>query len=158
MAERVLLGHVAVDSGRLVVVDPSYLDGRWLREEDLHRLHVWGPEAQRLVEAMTAADDVAGAYQQEPDHWVVTPREGQLVESLQQRAELLSAETAWDVEFSYPYRTSAEIAADENQVMFLEGRPGLAVAVSTAAPGLFPVYAIVENGVAVRLEVALSER
>jgi hypothetical protein len=156
VAERVLVGHVAVESGRLVLLDPARLDGQWPLEQDLHRLHVWGPDADHLVAAVTARSGVADAQRDRGGHWILTPEEGQMVESLQERAELLRAETGWDVRFSYPYRTGAELAAEQDQLNFLDGTSGLAVAASTGREGVFAVYAVLEDGVPIRLEVALS--
>jgi hypothetical protein len=153
VSERVLLGHVSVGSGRIVVADPAHLDADWLREADLHRLHVGGPDATALVIAMRSATDVADA-RREADHWVLTPAEGQMVETLQERAEVLSGEMAWDVRISYPYRTASELAADEDEISFVDGRPHLAVATGSAE-GLLPVYLVLEAGVPTRLEVGL---
>ena len=153
MSERLLLGHVAVVSGRLVVSDPTHLDAEWLREPDLHQLHIWGPDARRLAEAMSEAPDVAGS-RREGDHWVLRPAEGQMVETLHQRAELLSGEMGWDVRLTYPYRTGAELAAEATVLSFLDGRPHLAVA-TDAPDGVLPVYLVLEAGVPVRLEVGL---
>lgn len=153
MSERILLGHVAVESGRVVVADPAHLEGDWLREPDLHRLHIWGPDATRLVLAMRSAPDVAEA-RREGDHWVLTPAEGQMVETLHERAEVLSGELGFETRLTYPYRTGAEVAAEERLVAFLDGRPHLAVA-ADAAEGLLPVYLVLEEGAPLRLEVAL---
>jgi hypothetical protein len=158
VSKRVLVGHVAIESGRLVVVDPVRLDGRgqWPLEPDLHRLHVWGEDADLLVAAITARAGVADARRDESDHWVLTPEPTQPVEALQERAELLASETGWRVRFSYPYRTGAELAATQDQLTFVDGSPGLAVAAATGRDGLFPVYAVIESGEPVRLEVVLS--
>jgi hypothetical protein len=150
---RVLLGHVNVASGRIAIADPAFLDADWLREADLHRLHIWGPDATELVMAMRSASDVSDA-RREGDHWVLTPAEGQMVEALQERAEALSGEMAWDIRIAYPYRTGSEIAAEQDEISFLDGRPHLAVA-TDSAEGLLPVYLVLEAGVPARLEVGL---
>jgi hypothetical protein len=48
------------------------------------------------------------------------------------------------------------MAAEQEQVHFLDGRPGLAVAAEVGGEGLFPVYAVLERGVPVRLEIPLT--
>jgi hypothetical protein len=151
--ERMLLGHVAVDSGRLLFADPLNLDAEWLSERDLHRLHIWGPDAAELTTTMRSAADVADAHRK-GDHWVLTPAEGQMVETLHERAEVLSGEMGWETRLTYPYRTTAELAAEETELPFLDGRPHLAVA-SDVAEGVLPVYLVLEAGVPVRLEVGL---
>ena len=152
--ERRLLGHVAVESNRVVVSDPAHIDVEWLREPDLHHLHVWGPDAAELVTTMRSPADIADA-RREGDHWVLTPAEGQMVETLHERALMLSGEMGWDVRFTYPYRTGAELAAERTELDFLDGRPHLAVA-ADAPEGLLPVYLVLEDGVPVRLEVGLT--
>ena len=153
MKQRVLLGHVSIESGRLAIADPAHLERDWLREPDLHRLHVWGPGATELVMSMRSAADVAEA-RREGEHWVLTPAEGQMVETLQQRAELLSGEMGLDTRLTYPYRTGAELAAEQAEVGFIDGRPHLAVA-ADSAQGLLPVFLVLESGVPVSLEVGL---
>lgn len=34
MSKEVLLGHVAVDSGQLMICDPCYIDSEWTTEDD----------------------------------------------------------------------------------------------------------------------------
>jgi hypothetical protein len=158
VAKRVLVGHVAVESGRLVLLDPARFDGQWPVESDLHRLHVWGPHSDLMVAAIRTGGGVADARRDEDGHWILTPEDGQPVEGLQERAELLRSETGWEVQASYPYRTGAEMAAEQDQIGFLDGSPGLAVVAPTGRSGLLPVYAVLEGGVPVRLEVSLSPR
>jgi hypothetical protein len=154
--ERVLVGRVAVESGRLVFVDPARFDGQWPLESDLHRLHVWGPNSDLLVAAIRTGGGVADGERDESGHWVLTPDAGQPVEGLQERAELLRSETGWEATVRYLYRTGAEMAAEQDQLTFFDGRPGLAVSAAVGREGLFPVYAVLERGVPVRLEVVLN--
>jgi glycine cleavage system aminomethyltransferase T len=153
VTERILLGHVLVESGRVVVADPADVEAEWLREADLHRLHIWGPNAAELVMAMRSASDVAEA-RREGEHWILTPAEGQMVETLHERAEALSGEMGWETRLTYPYRTGAELAAEQGELGFLDGRAHLAVAAG-AAEGLLPVYLVLEAGDPLRLEVGL---
>ena len=102
---------------------------------------------------MRSAADVADASR-EGGHWIVTPAEGQMVETLHERAEMLSGEMGWDVRLTYPYRTSAELASEEAELPFLDGRPHLGVVADTG-DGLLPVYLVLESGTPVRVEVGL---
>jgi hypothetical protein len=47
------------------------------------------------------------------------------------------------------------MASEQEQLAFIDGRPGLAVSAETGREGLFPVYAVLEGGTPVRLEVVL---
>lgn len=154
--ERILLGHLAVSSGRLVILDPVRFNGDWPLEADLHRLHVWGPNSDLLVAAIRNGGGVANGERDESGHWILTPEEGQPVEGLQERAELLRSETGWEARVTYPYRTGAELAAELDEIAFVDGRPGLAVAAGVGVEGLLPVYAVLERGKPVRLEIELK--
>jgi hypothetical protein len=51
-SRRVLLGTVGVDSGQLMVMDPCYVDGEWVRNDNAQaiRVNFWGVDAAITAE------------------------------------------------------------------------------------------------------------
>jgi len=130
----VLIGHVAVDSGQLMICDPCYIDSEW-ENEDFEDIRVYKNE--HTGRTLTYGKDFAN-YEE------VLPEYGKTM-------NVLISEHDWQIAerpnpksgFSYNACAQATLSEDgHGELSFKMGHTGAGLAFSTAfGDGMYPVYA-----------------
>lgn len=130
---KVLIGHVGVDSGQLLLCDPCYIDSEW-KQEDFTDIRVYqhkttGDKLQYMIDF--------------PNYEAVIPKYGQTMNQLNatgewQRIEDLTTEH----NFSYNACSKATLSKKRaGQLKYEMGHEGVGVAFSTAfGDGFYPVF------------------
>jgi len=146
----VLIGHVAVDSGQLMICDPGYIDSQW-ENEDFEDIRVYKNE--HTSKTLTYPKDFT-------NYEVVLPEYGKTMNVLISEHDWQIAESpAAKSGFSYNACANATLSEDgHGELSFKMGHTGAGLAFSTAyGDGLYPVYAHYdEEGVILSVTVKLQ--
>jgi len=146
----VLIGHVAVDSGQLMICDPGYIDSQW-ENEDFEDIRVYKNE--HTSKTLTYPKDFT-------NYEVVLPEYGKTMNVLISEHDWQIAESpAAKSGFSYNACAKATLSEDgHGELSFKMGHTGAGLAFSTAyGDGLYPVYAHYdEEGVILSVTVKLQ--
>jgi len=133
--KRVFIGEVGVDSGQLVLCDPSYIDSEW-KNEDFKDIRVYqhkttGVKLQYGVDFNVYTNPIQSQGGKDMNELLSTGEWKEL--------ELPPAEH----NFSYNACARATLSEERSgQLNYNAGHPGVAVAFSTAyGDGVYPVYA-----------------
>lgn len=146
----VLLGHVAVDSGQLMICDPCYIDSEW-KNEDFEDIRVY--KNKHTSKTLTYGKDFKN-YEE------VLPEYGKTM-------NVLLKEHDWELTespkpkhgFSYNACAKATLSEDgHGELSFKMGHTGAGLAFGTAfGDGEYPVYAHYdEDGVIVSVTVYMQ--
>ena len=146
----VLLGHVAVDSGQLMICDPCYIDSEW-KNEDFEDIRVY--KNKHTSKTLTYGKDFKN-YEE------VLPEYGKTM-------NVLLKEHDWEITespkpkhgFSYNACAKATLSEDgHGELSFKMGHTGAGLAFGTAfGDGEYPVYAHYdEDGVIVSVTVYMQ--
>jgi hypothetical protein len=146
----VLIGHVAVDSGQLMICDPCYIDSQW-ENEDFEDIRVY--KNKHTGRTLTYGKDFAN-YEE------VLPEYGKTM-------NVLISEHDWEVTdrpnpksgFSYNACANATLSKKgHGELAFKMGHTGAGLAFSTAfGDGMYPVYAHYdEEGTIISVTVQLQ--
>lgn len=153
---RRLLGHVAVDTGQIVLMDPSIAENQWRRRSESNPVAVlfWGAGADDMAKTVLGWDDVVlekdtpdiRGYQATP-----TKESGLTCDALRQRIMENLPEKTVVTAILYDGTLDAAFRATHGKNLggaVYPTMPGFAVCVSTAyGDGLYPVYGYVgKNG------------
>ncbi len=141
------VGIVAVDSGQLMITDPSYIDTEWEKEE-FEDIRLFKDKDTKMVYQ----------YRKDFDHYHETISGfHKNVNELIAEGKLIEIETS--SELNYSYRGACAATLSENgfgELKFKLGQEGAGVAFRTVAgDGIYPVYAEKYNGKAIRVYVNL---
>lgn len=153
MAENVtevLIGHVAVDSGQLMICDPCYIDSEW-ENEDFEDIRVYKNEHTGRI--LTYGKDFKN-YEEVLSEYGKT-------------MNILISEHDWKITdsprarhgFSYNACSKATLSEDgHGELSFKMGHTGAGLAFSTAfGDGMYPVYAHYdEEGTIISVTVQLQ--
>jgi len=146
----VLIGHVAVDSGQLMICDPGYIDSQW-ENEDFEDIRVYKNE--HTGKTLTYGKDFTN-YED------VLPEYGKTMNVLISEHDWQIAESpAAKSGFSYNACAKATLSEDgHGELSFKMGHTGAGLAFGTAyGDGLYPVYAHYdEEGVILSVTVKLQ--
>lgn len=146
----VLIGHVAVDSGQLMICDPGYIDSQW-ENEDFEDIRVYKNE--HTSKTLTYPKDFT-SYED------VLPEYGKTMNVLISEHDWQIAESpAPKSGFSYNACAQATLSEDgHGELSFKMGHTGAGLAFSTAyGDGMYPVYAHYdEEGVIISVTVNLQ--
>ena len=146
----VLIGHVAVDSGQLMICDPCYIDSEW-ENEDFEDVRVY--KNKHTGRTLTYGKDFAN-YEE------VLPEYGKTM-------NVLISEHDWEVTdrpksksgFSYNACANATLSRKgHGELAFKMGHTGAGLAFGTAfGDGMYPVYAHYdEEGTIISVTVQLQ--
>ena len=146
----VLLGHVAVDSGQLMICDPCYIDSEW-ENEDFEDIRVY--KNKHTSKTLTYGKDFKN-YEE------VLPEYGKTM-------NVLLKDHDWEITespkpkhgFSYNACAKATLSEDgHGELSFKMGHTGAGLAFGTAfGDGEYPVYAHYdEDGVIVSVTVYMQ--
>jgi len=146
----VLLGHVAVDSGQLMICDPCYIDSEW-KNEDFEDIRVY--KNKHTSKTLTYGKDFKN-YEE------VLPEYGKTM-------NVLLKDHDWEITespkpkhgFSYNACAKATLSEDgHGELSFKMGHTGAGLAFGTAfGDGEYPVYAHYdEDGVIVSVTVYMQ--
>jgi hypothetical protein len=146
----VLIGHVAVDSGQLMICDPCYIDSQW-ENEDFEDIRVY--KNKHTGRTLTYGKDFAN-YEE------VLPEYGKTM-------NVLISEHDWEVtdrpksKSGFSYNACAQATLSEEghgELRFKMGHTGAGLAFSTAfGDGMYPVYAHYdEEGTIISVTVQLQ--
>lgn len=146
-----LIGHVAVDSGQLLLCDPSYIDTEW-EKEDFEDIRIY--KHKDTSDTLQYRKDFAN-YEQ------VIPKYGKTMNQLNETGEWEQME-AHAVNSSFSYNACAKATLSRKgygKLKFKLGGEGVGVAFSTTwGDGFYPVYAVYdENGDLLKVEVVFQE-
>ena len=145
------IGSVGVDSGQLLLCDPSYIDSEW-EYEDFADIRVH--EHSKTKDRLTYGKDFAN-YQE------VIPKYGKNMNQLLATKEWVDVERPYPKHnFSYNACAKATLSSKGyGQLNYKMGHPGVGVAFSTAfGDGMYPVYAKYDaNGDLISVEVMFSD-
>jgi hypothetical protein len=131
---KVLLGYVGVDSGQLVLCDPSYIDSEW-EWEDFTDIRVYkhkttGDKLQYMVDF--------------PNYEVVIPKYGKTMNELNETGEWEELEDHTPAEHNFSYNACSKLTLSKRgggQLNYEMGHKGVGVAFRTAfGDGIYPVY------------------
>lgn len=133
--KRVFIGEVGVDSGQLVLCDPSYIDSEWKHEEfkdiRVYQHNTTGVKLQYRVDFN---------HYNEP----ILSQGGKNMNDLISTGEWRELESP-PSEHNFSYNACCKATLSEEgsgQLNYNIGHPGVAVAFSTAiGDGVYPVYA-----------------
>jgi len=146
----VLIGHVAVDSGQLMICDPGYIDSQW-ENEDFEDIRVYKNE--HTGKTLTYPKDFTN-YED------VLPEYGKTMNVLISEHDWQIAESpAAKSGFSYNACAKATLSEDgHGELSFKMGHTGAGLAFGTAyGDGMYPVYAHYdEEGVILSVTVKLQ--
>lgn len=142
------IGHVAVDSGQLLLCDPCYIDSEWKEEpfEDI-----------RIYKHKTTGDTLQ--YRKDFGHYEeIIDKYGKNMNQLISTGqwEKYEAHTVKGHPFSYNACSKATLnEAGYDQLYFSLGHPGVGVAFRTSwGDGYYPVNAVYDdNGQLIKVEV-----
>jgi hypothetical protein len=152
-----LVGHVAVDSGQLMVCDPCYIDGEWKKTERLRvypvyiakdgRRFSFEPAGREGVEGMRGGYDV--------------PIPGVGIPSCLIASGEWKEEPRPDASGEFSYQGACDVTLSNEmfgQLKFSRGHAGAGVAFSSGyGDGYYPVYARRNNeGRIIRVEIDMS--
>ena len=149
---KVLLGHVAVDSGQLMICDPCYIDSEW-ENEDFVDIRVYKNE--ETGKTLTYPNDFSNYEMKIPEY------DGKTMN------ELLYKEGGWKemkspkAKHGFSYNACAKATLSEDghgELSFKMGHTGAGLAFGTAfGDGEYPVYAHYdEDGVIVSVTVYMQ--
>jgi len=153
MAETVteiLIGHVAVDSGQLMICDPGYIDSQW-ENEDFEDIRVYKNE--HTSKTLTYGEDFKSFDDEIPEYG--------------KSMNVLILEHDWkkikrpEPKSGFSYNACAKATLSEDghgELSFKMGHTGAGLAFSTAyGDGMYPVYAHYdEEGVILSVTVHLQ--
>ena len=151
---RILLGHVGVDSGQLVIMDPAYIDSdEWIprNHPTFLGLHLAGTNAEALAQSMvqhhhdlTVQSVAPGIYK------IIAPQQDP--QALTHFAESLKARMGWHVDiemlFHDTYQDICRLTVDTlgGKLPYRLGHEGLAVAFRSGyGDGTYAVYATIKE-------------
>lgn len=143
--QRKLLGHVGVDSGQLIVTDPCYIDSEWTKK-DVQDIRLYKHKKTKKLfkydSPFTLKDlkfkgELFGHYEEKTST-------GKNMNQMIQDNEVESVDVPEKLkligEFSYAGVCESTMA-DQNQINYKLGHPGVAVAFSSGyGDGYYPVY------------------
>ena len=145
-----LIGHVAVDSGQLLLCDPSYIDSEW-EKEDFQDIRIY----KNIItgDTLQYRKDFAN-YEQ------VIPKYNMTMNQLNDTGQWERFE-AHSVDNPFSYNACAQATLSQNgygQLNFKLGHEGAGVAFSTQiGDGYYPVQAVYdEDGNLLKVEVLFS--
>lgn len=137
--KKVLIGHVAVDSGQLMICDPCYIDGQWKHEEFTDvRVYKHNTTGQTLQ------------YMKDFPHYEeVIPAFGMNMNTLLKSGEWTQVEEAHQPEHGFSYNAACKAGLSKKghgELHFDMGHSGAGVAFATTyGDGTYPVYALYDN-------------
>jgi hypothetical protein len=130
---KVLLGHVGVDSGQLLLCDPCYIESEW-EQEDFTDV--------RVYQHKTTGDKLQ--YRVDfPNYGAVIPKYGKTMNELNATGEWEQIEDlTTEHNFSYNACSKATLSKKRaGQLNYKHGHEGVGVAFSTAfGDGFYPVF------------------
>lgn len=137
--KKVLIGHVAVDSGQLMICDPCYIDSEWKHEEFTD---------VRVYKHKTRGETLQ--YMKDFPHYAeVIPQYGMDMNALLATGEWEQVEEAHQPEHGFSYNAACKASLSEKghgELNFDLGHSGAGVAFSTTyGDGTYPVYALYDN-------------
>lgn len=146
----VLIGHVAVDSGQLMICDPGYIDSQW-ENEDFADVRVY--KNKHTSKTLTYGKDFIKYDDELPEYGksmnvLLEDHDWEITESPKPKSG-----------FSYNACAKATLSKDgHGELSFKMGHTGAGLAFGTAyGDGLYPVYAHYdEEGVIVSVTVKLQ--
>lgn len=152
MLTKINIGYVAVDSGQLLLCDPTYIDSEWKKEpfEDI-----------RVYRHKTTGDILQYGVDF-PNYEAIIPEYGKTMNELNatgewEREDNYHAPTS---NFSYNACCKATLSKPgHDQLKFQLGHDGVGVAFRTAfGDGYYPVQAVYDpNGDLIKVEVLFQE-
>ena len=134
--KKVLLGHVAVDSGQLLLCDPCYIDSEWEKEDftdvRVYKHKTTGKTLQYLVDFPNYATEIPGY--------------GIDMNALLQTGDWEQVEEAHKTEHGFSYNACCKETLSKKasgELTFKMGHTGAGLAFSTTyGDGMFPVYGL----------------
>lgn len=142
-----LIGHVAVDSGQLMLCDPCYIDSEWEKEDF---------EDIRIYQHKETGDRLQYRVHFE-NYEKIIPRYGKSMNDLNATGEWVSIDEHQPKHgFSYNACTKATLSEDgHGELKFKMGHIGAGLAFRTAfGDGVYPVFASYDdNGDLYKVEV-----
>jgi len=146
-----LIGHVAVDSGQLLVCDPCYIDSEW-EKEDFEDVRIY--KHKDTSDTLQYRKDFAN-YEQ------VIPKYNKTMNELNATGEWEEM-CAHPVVHSFSYNACAKATLSHRghgPLKFKMGHDGAGVAFRTAwGDGYYPVYAVYDDyGDLIKVEVVFQE-
>jgi hypothetical protein len=146
----VLIGHVAVDSGQLMICDPGYIDSQW-ENEDFEDIRVY--KNKHTSRTLTYGKDFIKYDDELPEYGksmndLIKEHDWEVTESPKAKSG-----------FSYNACAKATLSKDgHGELSFKMGHTGAGLAFGTAyGDGFYPVYAHYdEEGVILSVTVSLQ--
>jgi hypothetical protein len=137
--KKVLLGHVAVDSGQLLLCDPCYIDSEWVKEDftdiRVYKHKTTGKTLQYLVDFPNYAEEI--------------PEYGIDMNALLQTGDWEQVEDAHKVKNGFSYNACCKATLSEQshgELSFKLGHTGVGLAFSTPyGDGFYPVFAMYDK-------------
>jgi hypothetical protein len=130
---KVLIGHVGVDSGQLLLCDPCYIDSEW-EQEDFMDVRVY--KHKTTGEKLQYRLDF-------PDYATIIPKYGKTMNELNATGEWEKIEHH-DTEHNFSYNACSKATLSKKgagQLNYKMGHEGVGVAFSTAiGDGFYPVF------------------
>jgi len=146
MTEWKKIGVVGVDSGQLIICDPSYL--KWWKKGEYEDIREYRDKESGKIYKYGKDFD---SYEQEIKELGLTPNN--LIHDLKQWIRIHYEP---EFEFSYNY-VSHKKGKSYKQIPFHLGHDGLAVSFDSGfGDGLYPVYAKIEDGIIMEIRVDMS--
>jgi hypothetical protein len=150
--EQRLIGQVGVDSGQLLLCDPSYIDSEW-NKEDFEDIRVYMHKT---------TGDVLQYRVDFPHYEAVIPEYNKTMNELTATGEWERQNYYHAPKYPFSYNACAKATLSNEghgQLNYNIGHPGVGVAFRTAfGDGMYPVYATYDdNGYLVKVEVVFQD-
>lgn len=146
----VLVGHVGVDSGQLMIVDPCYLD-RWVNNDFNFKAGIRNKQTGKIICCWDELENVGKI------NWATPLPEynGKCMNDLAEDKDTWEKFTDYPDKGGFNYSGVSAVTCDDN---FGEIESGTAVVSSTNfGDGVYPVYAEVKGGRVKRLIVDFED-
>lgn len=159
-SRRVLLGHVGVDSGQLILLDPAYVKSEWVPEEQAPAvaLRFWGPDAGALADEariLCPEADIQsyGKHARWAYRFTMADIGTEGYSRLSEQLEVLAERHAWSVTVKVERPSTDDKICSLTQnanhggsLPYKLGHEGFLVAfASGCGDGVYPVYATLEE-------------
>lgn len=153
---RVLLGHVGVDSGQLLLLDPAYIKSQWISEDQAPAVAVrfWGPDAGAVADearVLWPESDIQdyGKHARWAYRLTMNDIGTDGYSLIAGQLESLVKNVTVKVDRPSTYEQICQLTQGDNQggsLPYKTGHEGFAVAfTSGCGDGLYPVYATYED-------------
>lgn len=164
MSERKLIGHVGVDSGQLILIDPCYVDSQWRSTGKINAVKFWGIGMDAVAEKLRKTFGMHVIVEKRVCLILLKPGwdPKTMVEHVEIVAKTMDEPVVCAPVEENTYSNVCGLTGSEQRagaLPYVMGHEGLLVAFSTGyGDGLYPVFATYnEEGRIARVTVEFME-